>query len=129
MYIALDGDFVGRKIETLILAERLDELFEYNMYVTQRVLEIEQFIAQNGGKIYLSGGDNILAYDPKYKETIKYLADLNHNSKDLIFSVGVGEEVNLAYLALKYAKRTPNNKIIKLTIYNNRIITEEILSK
>jgi len=124
MYIALDGDFVGRKIETLILSENLEELKAYNTFVTKRILDIERFIIGNKGVIYLSGGDNILAFDPDFEQTIGFLTKLNENGNGLIFSVGIGAEVKLAYLALKYAKRDEKSKIVKLTITNDKIKIE-----
>jgi GTP cyclohydrolase III len=124
MYIALDGDFVGRKIETLILSENLEELKAYNTFVTKRILDIERFIIGNKGVIYLSGGDNILAFDPDFEQTIGFLTKLNENGNGLIFSVGIGAEVKLAYLALKYAKRAEKSKIVKLTITNDKIKIE-----
>lgn len=124
MYIALDGDFVGRKIETLILAERLDELFMYNQLVSNTILAIEELIKSHDGQIFLCGGDNILAYDEKYTETIDFLSKFNLQSIDLQFSVGYASNVKLSYFALKYAKRYESGKIIHMYINNNEIMIE-----
>ena len=104
MYISIDGNDIGKRLEGLILSDNLEELQTFSSRITFLVDTIEKYIIKQGGKCFLSGGDNILAFLPEEKvhETVKYVNSLK--KEEISFSIGIGDDVIDAYLALKYAK-------------------------
>lgn len=121
MYIALDGDSIGRKIEGLILTEKLEDLVRFSQAVDKLIDDISRSILENDGTIYLSGGDNILAFDPRIESTIDRLKMINSNGSGIRFSVGYGESIKLAYLGLKYAKQSNGIGIVKFIVKNGQL--------
>lgn len=116
MYIAIDGDSIGKKIEYYILEGKLDELKKFSDNMLKNIENLKRSILKCNGKIYMAGGDNILAFLPdiNIKHIIKEVVCLRGINS---FSIGYSQEVQGAYLALKYAKVLGNNKIIYA--YNN----------
>lgn len=102
IYISIDGNGVGKIIEEKILSDNLLPLKEISQKITLQIQYLTEWIEKHGGIVYLSGGDNILAYIH-----IQYLDELINKIyyfKDVAFSIGLGNNPKDAYLALKYAK-------------------------
>lgn len=121
MFIAIDGDLVGHKIEALILNENLKALSGFNKMVSGAILKIEMLIKGHGGKVFLSGGDNIFAYDPSYSDTVAFICATNKDGNGLRFSVGFGSNIKLAYLALRFAKQSRSGRVAHAFLENNEI--------
>lgn len=122
MFIAIDGDSVGKQIEHLILNEKLDELLTFSRRIDSMISQIAKKISDYEGEIYLSGGDNILAKIINTNDLFIFLKKINHENGDIQFSVGIGEKISLAYLALKFSKTNQSSKICRATIYNHNIV-------
>lgn len=104
IFIAIDGNNIGRKIEYLILDEKLEELQNFSNEISHRVRQISHAIESTGGKIFMSGGDNILA-EISNTQTDFLIDVLKKNQTDrFTFSMGIGNNTKMAYLALKCAK-------------------------
>ena len=123
MYIAIDGNDVGKHLEGLILSGDLEGLHAFSLKITFLINTIEQFIIKQGGKCFLRGGDNILAYimQDKLMVIVKYISTLK--TDDISFSIGIGNDVIDAYLALKYAKSMKKGYICRKDNNNFNIIT------
>lgn len=118
-FVAIDGDSVGRKIEKLIISNRLDELVEYN-HSLNRSIDSIRLIADNiGGKTYLQGGDNLLIEVKSYQSFIEKFITI-HAELAATFSVGIGKNVIEAYLALKFAKSSGRGLIILVEVVNGK---------
>ena len=104
MYISIDGNDIGKRLEGLILSGELEELLDFSSKITCLIETIEQYIIKQGGKCFLRGGDNIFAYvtQDKVQVIVNYINSLT--TEDILFSIGIGNDVLDAYLALKYAK-------------------------
>lgn len=116
-FIAIDGDLVGRKIEKLIISNKLDELIEYSQAINQSVNSIRLVADSIAGKTYLQGGDSLLVEVKSYQSFIEKLIVI-HSELIVTFSVGIGKNPVEAYLALKFAKSSGRGLIILVEVIN-----------
>lgn len=119
MYIAIDGDSVGVRLQQFILDEKLNELRVFSETIKKTLDNLVVIIENNGGTVYMSGGDNIFAEgDEKcIMETLKALKKINMDSP-INYSMAAGATTRDTYLALKYAKGSKKH-------YIKVIITDE----
>jgi len=113
MYLSVDGDNTGKKLESYILNGNLKSLKKYSTKISNLIDKIEKKIVNIGGEVYLSGGDNILAYLPDDK--IQYIIDSVtkiNKINSINFSMGYSSNLKSTYLALKYAKSFSTSKIV-----------------
>ena len=61
MIISIDGNSIGKMIEKYILAEKLSELEDFSRSISDYLIRIKGIIERYAGKVYMCGGDNILA--------------------------------------------------------------------
>ena len=113
IYIAIDGDSIGKIIERYILTSALNELKNFSRDMQEDVFLIGEYIKKNGGNVYMQGGDNILGSIDKSAlvSIIKFIESINHN-RQYHFSIGLGDSPTYSYLSLKYAKLTQKTPII-----------------
>lgn len=122
MYIAIDGDNIGKKLEKYILNENMNKLNEISLYISNRIANIEKLIINFEGQVFMSGGDNILALIPD-SSINDFIAHINNINKlnDIKFSVGYSSQIKSTYFALKYAKSIGAGTITCADIKNNSI--------
>ncbi len=110
MYIAIDGNSIGKFIEKLILSNRLAELSEFSNQMNSTIQYLCNAIESRNGNVYMAGGDNILAeiQESHIYEIINIVKEIN-NTNAYKFSVGISENLIDTYLALKYAKSSREN--------------------
>ncbi len=116
-FVAIDGDLVGRKIEKLIISNRLDELVEFSHSINNSVDNIRWLADSIGGKTYLQGGDSLLVEVKSYQSFIEQFIAI-HSGLAVTFSVGIGKNVIEAYLALKFAKSAGRGLIVLVEVIN-----------
>jgi hypothetical protein len=102
-FIALDGDRVGRQVERFILSGSLDELRAFSAAVTGFIQSAASVIEDAGGTIVFAAGDSLLAEVQAGGAIVARLRRLSSSSPFAV-SIGVGGDVVLAFLALKYGK-------------------------
>jgi hypothetical protein len=113
IYISIDGDNIGKKIEKYILNEDLLGMKEFSYQIAQSIRTFERVIKETGGDVYISGGDNILAFvKDNYVNNIIQLVNELNSKKTFSFSVGLAYTIQDVYLALKYCKSISAGKII-----------------
>jgi GTP cyclohydrolase III len=111
-FVALDGDQVGRRIEQLILSAKLSELSSYSQSVVDAIKTLESILLKAGGKVYMTGGDNLLA---EVTDINFFLSNFISIRDELVcsFCVGIGTDPIKAYLALKFAKSCASRTIVQ----------------
>src|SRR5689334_21705937 len=113
LYVAVDGDDVGRRLEYFMLVNDRETLnsFSSSYGVAMNWLETE-LINQFGATIIFSGGDNLLASIQVNDKSVESLERLRvkfaERSKSTL-SVGLGNNLQQAYFALKLAKASGKN--------------------
>lgn len=112
MYIAIDGDSVGTRLQQLILEERLEELRCFSNLIKDTLLRFTQFLEQHGGVIYMSGGDNIFAECTREcAQIVAEYVSMENEKKQICYSVAIGESTQDTYLGLNYAKSSKTHYI------------------
>ncbi len=116
MFIAIDGDDVGRRLEYLIVKSTPHEVEEFSKYIGSAVESIVDRLLRIDGKIIVRGGDNILAeIRPLSSAEVKDLVNFPATGAGIQFSVGTGETLVSAFLALKLAKAGGKNRCFHWT--------------
>lgn len=103
VYIAIDGDNVGKYLEKYIMENNLQELSRFSESILKQLEEFNS-IASRYGDIVFSGGDNLM-FCVTESDLSSVLRDIIDSVfVDLHFSIGVGETCASAFWALRYAK-------------------------
>ncbi|MEW6456730.1 MAG: mCpol domain-containing protein [Acidobacteriota bacterium] len=112
IYIALDGDDVGRHIEKFLIENKEQDVAELSEQITNTVQEITAYLRSIDFEVIFSAGDSILCKGGSIdiRKLSNYLAKTN---KVCTFSVGIGNTLEKTYVALKYAKSRGKNTIVK----------------
>lgn len=102
MFLAYDGDKIGRKLEKLLIDndEELIELFAID--VQKALVSLENSLRQRGCKIIFASGDSVLAKSSSEIDFDK----IQRRYGEITFSLGIGQSPLEAMLALKKAKST-----------------------
>ena len=114
LFLAADGDDVGRKIEFLIVTNQIDVLSEFfNNFQSAMFWLSERLKNDFGAKIIFNGGDNLLADLQIDEARIKELESLRVEFFSLskaTLSFGIGINPRQAYFALKLAKASGKDR-------------------
>ena len=123
IYIAIDGDNTGKRLEKYILSEDLAGVREFSNQITRAVQSIESLIREKGGEIFILGGDNILAYvkDECINYIIRSVNEVNTGG-NYSFSVGLGSTLKDVYLALKYSKSVTPGSVTTAVSDHGKVI-------
>lgn len=122
MYLAIDGDDVGNQIEYHILKNEALELTDFSKIYLNAMTWLKQTMLQlNNTEIILSGGDNLLlalpgSIDVSQIENIRLQFSSQVNST---LSMGIGNSLQEAHIALKYAKVSGKNQLCKFEDIQN----------
>ncbi len=111
MFLAYDGDKVGRKLENLLIDNDESEIEAFADKVWDALRTLEQLLVERHCKIIFASGDSVLA-----KANKEFNAnEVTRNYGEITFSLGIGETPLEAMLALKKAK---SQGIAKSCVYS-----------
>lgn len=116
MYIILDGDDIGLKIEKSFMENDELTLKKVNEDIKRIVDFISIYLVQEGFEIIFSGADGIICKGNEVN--IKNLS--NFVKKECLpytFSIGIGDTLKSSFLALRYAKSISKNVTVS---YNQK---------
>lgn len=124
MYIGIDGDDIGKKIERYLLESNENLVQEMSDTISLLINEITSYLKNEGASIIYSRGDNILCKYNNDTHHFKISIDIIDKLYDFLFnldinitfSVGISDSLKDTYIALKYAKSIGKNCLV---IYNN----------
>ncbi len=103
MFISIDGDDIGSELERLVVLCQPEMLAQYWRKVSEVMAQLEKRLRLEGAQILLCGGDSVLAeLDTAPSSSLIYL--LFSDTLPISFSVGTGQTMLEAYIALKTAK-------------------------
>ncbi len=112
IFVSIDGNNIGKRLERYILSERFDDLKSFSHRVSTAISNLSQFVVGLGGTVLMSGGDNILAMVPKNEwNSLKRFFD-GVQTQEIPFAMGVGRNARASFLALKYAKATEADCVV-----------------
>ena len=113
VFIAIDCNETGKRIERLILSEELNNLKHFSEELTVAIVETASYITAYDGEVYLAGGDNILARVSEAAVSSIYQYFSTKVGPEVTFECGLGDSPVDAYLALKYAKAMHAGKPVR----------------
>lgn len=127
MYIAIDGNSVGARLQQLILEEKLDELTQFSHSIKDTLSRFAQIIETHGGIVYMNGGDNLFAACTRECAQIiaEYVA-MENQKNPVCYSLAVGEHTQDTYIGLKYAKSS-NMHYIEVTQDGGKMVFRRML--
>jgi len=121
IFLAIDGDKVGAKLEVLLITEKLDQATLFSLKVTSAIGKMVELIEQQQGIIIFAGGDNIMAKFDELGDLDTIVNELGYSLNQIFFevtgcttSIGIGHRPRDAFLALKLAKGSDKSKLVDL---------------
>ena len=102
-YGYIDGDDIGLRIEKCFMVNDENQLHAINEEITSLIFKISNFLKNEGCSIIFSGADGIIFKNenPNALKIYRYIKSI-HTS--VTFSIGVGNSLREAFLALRYIK-------------------------
>lgn len=116
LYLAIDGDDIGQKITMNYLSNNELGLIGLVSKLHNIVDSIRILLESKGFSIIFSAADGVVAtMDAEEVDHENLYMDIAEISRagGLTFSVGVGNNLREAYIALMYAKSDGKRKIVK----------------
>jgi minimal CRISPR polymerase domain len=103
VYVALDGDDVGRRVEELIATADEEAVRRFAGAVRDRLQTLADLTRQRGGRLIFCAGDSLLAWmqGEAARELCRYATDPHEG---IVLSGGIGPGMIEAMLALHLAK-------------------------
>src|SRR5262249_6091590 len=103
VYVAVDGDDVGRRVEKLITSGSEEAVRSFSAAVVARLGLLAEMVPQSGGRLVFCAGDSWLAWVPR--DTGLALCARAVSPHEVVeFSGGIGPGMTEATLALSAAK-------------------------
>ena len=113
LYVAIDGDDVGHRLEYLVLMNERKAIHEFSIIFQSAMSWLEAELVKNfSADIIFSGGDNILTCLPPESVSFEILETIRSEfakRANSTISVGLGNSPRQAYFALKLAKTGGKN--------------------
>lgn len=108
IYVAIDGDDIGRKLASCYLSNRVDDLKATKDLVDLTTQHISDLLIRLGYEVFFCAADGVTGALKVEKIDVGafYQEIENIAGHELSFSVGVGKSLREAYVALLYAKST-----------------------
>ena len=105
-YVSIDGDDVGRRITALYLSNDHVGLGRYADTVKAKVDMVSDLLMSWGFTVIFAAADGVVGYSATAIPDVRnlYEAIRKIGDPDMTFSVGVGETLREAYVALLAAK-------------------------
>lgn len=104
MYVGLDGDSIGRVIESLLIKNRPKEVIVFSKKIVSALESIRLDVINRNGNILFCSGDSILFYGEFDIEFCNFILKKFKDETGRTASIGIGRTTAEAYLGLKLAK-------------------------
>lgn len=113
IYVAIDGDDIGRKLASCYLTNRVDNLKATKDLIDLKTQRISHLLSSLGYEVFFCAADGVtgaLKADQINAGSL-YQEIANIAGEELAFSVGVGKSLRESYVALLYAKSTGKARV------------------
>lgn len=112
-YFGLDGDSIGRVIESYLIENDVKKLKEFSSLVVSALEKIKQLAIEKNAEVIFCTGDSILIYGDLEIDFGNKIVNLFNEVTEKTASVGIGDNLAKAYLGLKLAKSKGGNQAIE----------------
>jgi GTP cyclohydrolase III len=123
LYLAVDGDDVGHRLEYLMLMNDRESIIEFSKTFQCAMDWLEsKLVTDFDAEIIFNGGDNLLACLPLDYLSSKALEELRDSFAEKAtstLSAGLGDSPRQAYFALKLAKTSGKNCVRRFQEFTN----------
>ena len=109
-YAYIDGDDIGLKIEKSLITNDEPGLRSVNQAVTEAIQQLTKGLSALGCEVIFSGADGIILKAEELKVESLQSTILAAQSA-FRFSVGIGDSLQEAFVALRYAKSNGKNGV------------------
>jgi len=109
VYIGLDGDSIGRVIESLLIKNEPKEVVIFSKKIVSALESIRLEVLELNGDVLFCSGDSILIYGNFEMEFCNSILAKFKNETGRTASIGIGRTTAEAYLGLKLAKSKGGN--------------------
>jgi GTP cyclohydrolase III len=115
LYLAVDGDDVGHRIEYFMLINEAESLASFSATFQSAMSWLKEELANElGATIIMCGGDNLLASVPPDSCLTEIIERIRTDFAERVqstLSIGLAKTPREAYLALKLAKASGKDRI------------------
>ncbi|AYO38884.1 mCpol domain-containing protein [Serratia sp. P2ACOL2] len=112
MYIAIDGDDVGRKITASYLSNSEERLMHISNKLNDTTKKISKMLSSNGFEIIFQAADGVTAKtENEVNLNLVFDKIKSYSFDEITFSAGVGANLREAYIALLNSKSNGKNMI------------------
>lgn len=116
IYVHLDGDGIGDRLELLLLDDKIKEAAELSKKISMAMEEIRSTInSMNAAEIIFLGGDDVVAVMPNESQNLEKIEMIRRNflsKTGCTISGGIGFKASEALNQLRRAKLSGKNKIV-----------------
>lgn len=111
VYVAIDGDDVGRRLEQLIARDIENDVVAFSFVVNEWIRKLSEYVQVHGGSVVFASGDSVLCRVPASASQALY-GLTSDGDEEVTFSCGVGHTMSEAMMALKLAKARGRNQLV-----------------
>ena len=123
-YIYIDGDDIGLGIERSFMENDEISLSQLNKDMNSVTRALSDYLADAGFSVLFLGADGVICKGEKINIG-ELSAFIKETSNRFTFSIGVGENLRNAFLALRYAKAIGKNINVMLIESEFQVIKSE----
>jgi len=113
--VGIDGDRVGDRIVSALIANDVEELHWFAQGVAAALLKMRSTLEHKGYELILTTGDGLLARGPIDHALFQRLAEEFQTMTRCTLSIGIGPDLRSTYIALKFAKASGGNCISRFS--------------
>lgn len=110
-YVGLDGDSIGRVIESLLIMNKTEEVVSFSKKIVSALENITTQVVKKNGDILFCSGDSILFYGEFDIDFCNSILEEFKRKTGRTASIGIGKTTAETYLGLKLAKSKGGDKV------------------
>jgi hypothetical protein len=110
-YVGLDGDSIGRVIESLLIKNSPKEVVVFSQKIILALEMIKKRVTEREGEVLFCSGDSILFYGEFDVDFCKSILEDFRTLTGRTASIGMGRTTSETYLGMKLAKSRGGNNV------------------
>lgn len=115
LYFGLDGDSIGRIVESYLIQNDIEELESFSRKIVSAIEQIRDLAEGKGACVIFCTGDSILFYGDIDASFGSEMVEIFKRETGRTGSVGVGTNTAFTYLGLKLAKSRGGDQVVFYT--------------
>lgn len=112
LFFGLDGDSIGRIIESLLIQNDTEAIKKFSGKVVAALDEIQKLAEEQKAEVLFCTGDSILIYGDMDESFGQEILKVFHKQTERTASVGIGTSTAFTYLGLKLAKSRGGGQVV-----------------